>query len=577
LPPAFIVVGPLALVLGVVTVGVTLPVERGAQYTARVALELVVAGGFVAAALYVLAGGRARWFGLLAAGVAGGLCLETWRFSDRPLAYTAGLLFGSLWSAPLLHMVLAFPSGLLRGRWERLFVAGSYTAAIVIQPIPFLFWEEPFRPVCEECPSNLALARADQEVAEVAMAAFLGLGTLAMLLLAAYLVRRVQTAHAHQRSVLLPVAVSMGATLLLTAVSAGAEARGDIEFAQATNLAYLVAFAAVPVAMLTGVLRSRAYRAEAVSGLVERLESPLGPHGLRDALAYALDDPTLEVGYWVPEQERHVDGHGRVVAAAPTPGRTWTAIERAGRPVALIGHDSRLDEDVELVESTGAAVGLALERERLAAALRANVNELRASRARLVEASDAARRRFERDLHDGAQPRLVSLLLNVNLARRNAEGNGAATLLDEIDTELRGILAELRAVASGLLPPALTDLGLEAAVTELAARMPFRVDVGLPTGRLPDRVEVTAYFIIAEALTNAAKHAHPTRVDVRMTLADDRAFLEVRDDGAGGANASGGSGLRGLQDRVDVLEGRLTVSSSAGVGTTVRVDLPCAL
>jgi len=132
-------------------------------------------------------------------------------------------------------------------------------------------------------------------------------------------------------------------------------------------------------------------------------------------------------------------------------------------------------------------------------------------------------------------------------------------------------------VASGLLPPALTDLGLEAAVTELAARMPFRVDVGLPTGRLPDRVEVTAYFIIAEALTNAAKHAHPTRVDVRMTLADDRAFLEVRDDGAGGANASGGSGLRGLQDRVDVLEGRLTVSSSAGVGTTVRVDLPCAL
>jgi signal transduction histidine kinase len=206
----------------------------------------------------------------------------------------------------------------------------------------------------------------------------------------------------------------------------------------------------------------------------------------------------------------------------------------------------------------------------------AEVAELRASRGRLVDASDAARREIERDLHDGVQPRVVALLLNVGMARRAGQVDPAPVVMDDIEHELREILREIRAVASGILPPALTDLGLEAAVTELTARMPFRVEFSMPEGRLPARAEVTAYFVIAEALTNAAKHAEPTRVTVRVSVRRNRATVEINDDGRGGADANGGSGLLGLADRVDTLDGRLTVASPRGAGTTVTAEFSCA-
>jgi signal transduction histidine kinase len=206
----------------------------------------------------------------------------------------------------------------------------------------------------------------------------------------------------------------------------------------------------------------------------------------------------------------------------------------------------------------------------------AEVVELRASRGRLVDASDAARREIERDLHDGVQPRVVALLLNVSVARRAGQLDGAPTVIRDIEHELREILREIRAVASGVLSPALTDLGLEAAVTELTARMPFPVEYSGPSERLPARAEVTAYFVIAEALTNAAKHAAPARVIVRVDVRGDRVTVEVHDDGCGGADADGGSGLLGLADRVDTLDGRLTVASPPDAGTTVTAEFSCA-
>jgi signal transduction histidine kinase len=206
----------------------------------------------------------------------------------------------------------------------------------------------------------------------------------------------------------------------------------------------------------------------------------------------------------------------------------------------------------------------------------AEVAELRASRGRLVDASDAARREIERDLHDGVQPRLVALLLNVSMARRAGQFDQAPAVIDDIEHELREILRDIRALASGILPPALTDLGLEAAVTELTSRMPFRVEVSVPPERLPPRAEVTAYFVVAEALTNAAKHAEPSSVSVRATVHDERVTVEVRDDGCGGANAARGTGLLGLADRVDTLDGRLTIASPSGAGTTVRAEFSCA-
>jgi signal transduction histidine kinase len=204
------------------------------------------------------------------------------------------------------------------------------------------------------------------------------------------------------------------------------------------------------------------------------------------------------------------------------------------------------------------------------------VAQLRASRGRLIDASDAARRDIERDLHDGVQPRLVALLLNVSMARRARQFDQSPAVLDEIEHELRQILNDIRALASGILPPALTDLGLEAAVTELTGRLPFRVEVSVPAERLPTRAEVTAYFVIAEALTNAAKHAEATKVNVSVSVRGDRVTVEVADDGRGGANAAGGTGLLGLADRVDTLDGHLSVASPNGTGTTVYAEFSCA-
>jgi signal transduction histidine kinase len=202
---------------------------------------------------------------------------------------------------------------------------------------------------------------------------------------------------------------------------------------------------------------------------------------------------------------------------------------------------------------------------------------LRASRARIVEATDAARRRLERDLHDGVQQRLVSLLILVKHGRRGVDAGQAAALLDRVEHELAEALNELRALAHGISPAALSDHGLAAAVQELIRRIPLEVRIEtMAAGRLPEPVEVGAYFVIAEALTNVLKHAHVSAASVCVAARNGRLHVEVSDDGSGGARATGGSGLRGLADRIEALGGQLTITSPEGAGTTLRAELPCA-
>jgi signal transduction histidine kinase len=520
----------------------------------------------------VLALGRSRWFGYLSVAAGCAFFVECWRFSDVPLFYTAGLLFGSVWGAVLFQMILAFPSGHLRGRLERWLVGWGYVFCLVAQPLPFLFWDEDFRPVCEDCPRNLAVIDADHGIGEAMMTGFIVVGTVGLLAMAAYFIFRWRRMPRQEREQLVPVVVTFAASIVLALVSAVAEGVGALGVAQAFNVAYLAAFAALPFAFLVALLRTRASRAEAVGELVERLSGDHGRGGLRAALAEALDDPALELAYWLPERECYVDAGGRTLARGED-GRTWTEIAHDGRRLAAVIHDPALSPQ----PATGAAIALALQRERLEAALRANVLELRASRARIVEAGDDARRRIERDLHDGAQQRLVSLLLNLQLERRRLMDGAAAPLLDETERELADALIELRALAAGILPPALTDHGLDAAVHELADRSPLPVAVvAMPERRLPAHVAIAAYFVIAEALTNAAKHAQASRATISAVTTDDRVRVEIADDGIGGASAEAGSGLRGLADRIEALDGRLTIVSHAGAGTTVRAELPCA-
>jgi signal transduction histidine kinase len=213
----------------------------------------------------------------------------------------------------------------------------------------------------------------------------------------------------------------------------------------------------------------------------------------------------------------------------------------------------------------------------LQAQLRANVEELRGSRARVIEAGQRERRRLERDLHDGAQQRLVALSLNLGvLQTRLGADPEAETLLAEARTEIAVSLAELRDLARGLHPAVVSDHGLAVAVESLAARapVPLRLEVDLD-GRLDEAVEVAAYYVICESLANIGKHARATAASVHVSRTGDQLVVEVIDDGVGGADTEGGTGLRGLADRVEALDGRLRVWTPRGGGTRVRAELPC--
>jgi signal transduction histidine kinase len=233
---------------------------------------------------------------------------------------------------------------------------------------------------------------------------------------------------------------------------------------------------------------------------------------------------------------------------------------------------SRIGRDEEIRSA------LSAENAQLTAELRASVEELRASRARIVEAGYAERRRVERDLHDGAQQRLVALTMNLRLARNRLDSDPGATaeLLDEALEELAAATSELRELARGIHPAVLSDHGLEAAIGGLADRSPVPVEIlETPGERLPESVESASYFVIAEALTNVARYAKAERATVRVAQTNGVVEIEVRDDGVGGADPEAGSGLRGLADRVAGLAGRFEVSGEAGEGTTVRARIPC--
>jgi signal transduction histidine kinase len=350
----------------------------------------------------------------------------------------------------------------------------------------------------------------------------------------------------------------------------GATAAADVFF-EVTGFAYI----AIPIAFLVGLMRTRLQRSR-VADLVVELGSSPRPGEVRDAIARTLGDPSLEVAFWLPDEERYVDPAGRPVDVAAGPDRAVTPLEHDGNRLAVLVHDPSLLDDLGLVEAAGAAATLALENARLQVELRARLEEVRASRARLVQAQDAERRRIERDLHDGAQQRLLGVRLALQLAK-DGIGDDAAVdaLLAEADAEVGGALEELRALARGIHPAVLTDEGLAPALGALARRSSVPVDVAVEAERFAPAVEATAYFVACEALANAVKHAGASRVAIDVTRTNGKVTVAVADDGAGGADP-GGPGLRGLRDRVEALDGRLEVASPAGAGTRVTAAIPCA-
>jgi signal transduction histidine kinase len=539
------------------------------------AFTVVAAVSFVSAGLVALARRHERWTGslMIAAGFA--IFASTLVNADGSLPFTIALAAGGIPAAIVAHLVLAFPDGHLHSMWERLVVGMAYFNAVVVQPVMLMFMGIEQVNGCP-CPHNLLFVRDDQamHMALMDLERYTGLAVAAGVVL--LLVQRWRVASRPLRRALLPILVSGGVATALRGASWLASALPYSGAPIKLQVAERLAFGVVPIAYLAGLFQLRMGRLGA-SDLIVELSRGVEPGRLRDAIARALRDPSLEVGYWIRDPDEYVDVEGHAVSVVPTAGRAVTILERHGRKVAALVHDPALSEDPALLDAVSSAAGLALENERLLVELRAQLEEVRDSRARMAEASVAERRRLERNLHDGAQQRLVTLSLHLRMAQETLRDDpGAAeALLENVGDDLKQALQELRELARGLHPAVLTDRGLAPALQSLANRAPFSVEIdGVPAQRLPDAVEAAVYYVVAESLTNAAKHSGASEGRIEMSTTPQTVVVEIHDNGSGGANLANGTGIRGLVDRVEALGGKLRLHSQPDTGTIIRAELP---
>lgn len=564
------VLWPAVLVTGAVTAALILTSDRVDRPVATAMLALLVGLTWAVTGLLEWRRNPASRVGLLMMGCALAWFLGRLSLTDPSAAFTIGIFLSPLFFAFFGHVLLAFPYGRLTSWFARTIVTVGYLDTTVLIAAGIVFYEsDPGEP------ENLALIEANNALSDVLRNTARGIGIACFLAILAILAHRWRHATPRWRRTFALVFWTGAAASALSAVAILTRTPyrplGPIEV-----VAYLL-IAAVPVALTMDLLRGKIERG-AVADLVLELGDTRAPGKLRDALARALHDPSLSLAYWLPERDGYFDVEGRPVEL-PGDGssRVATIVEREGRPVAALVHDAALGDE-QLVSAVGAAAGLALENERLQADLRARLTELRASRARIVDAADAERRRLERNLHDGTQQRLVSVSMALGLAesKLNADPQAAGQILEEARQALGTALQELRDFSQGIHPPVLTERGLGPALKELVYLAPMSIELDVPDGeRLPEPVETAVYYLVAEALANAAKYASADTVSVTVERRNGSAFIEVADDGIGGADPGKGSGLRGLSDRVEALGGSLAVESVPGLGTRLRAEIPC--
>ncbi len=495
--------------------------------------------------------------------------LSTLSVSSRDVPYTLGEALRLLPLVLFLHVFLAYPTGRLRHPFERALVAAAYLAAVGFQILRMLlggFGSQNLLEVVDQ-PGTAGVVRWAQ-VTAISVLALTAVGVLVL--------RRRGASRPLRRSPELLVTSFILALVLIAAGIIVANFDGPAHAPMRAVTFTMIGIA--PVAFLVGLLQSRLARSKAGDLLVE-LQGDPAPAVLRDALARALRDPSLKLVYWLPEFESWADLEGRAVQLPqPAEGRATILSDRDGVHVAALLHDPALDDEPELLAAVSAGAAIALEKGRLHTELRARLEELKGSRARVIEAGQKERQRLERDLHDGAQQRLIALSLELGLLEQRMEKDPEARAsLDRARGEIAASLGELRDVAHGLHPAIVSGHGLVIALESLAARapVPARLTVELE-GRLDEWLEVAAYYVVAESLTNVGKHAQATSVTIDVARANGEVVVEVVDNGVGGADTEGGSGLRGLADRVEALGGRLRVWTPHGGGTRVRAEIPCA-
>jgi signal transduction histidine kinase len=560
--------GVAAMAACVVTAGLASVNEELYQPALRVLLVWWVTLPFIFAGIVAWQRRPDSAFGqlLILAGFVNQVSVLQW--ASQPLLNTVGQLCDLLVAAILLHVFLAYPTGRLAGRAEHVVVIIGYLAAVGLQVVVLTLGGFNDR--------HLLTVVKRPDAAEVVQDLQLLLISALSLFGVVLLWRRWRSLPLWQRRLPTQIVIhcfSLSLVMVAALLIAGAF---QLPVFEILRLATFAVVGLAPLAFLAGLLDARLAKA-GVGELLVQLRATPTPD-LQQLLARALRDPTLSLVYWLPQYGSWADQDGNpTTLPEPDSGRKVTLVKQDGEQIAALVYDATLGEEPELVEAVSAAAGIALENGRLQAELRARLQELHGSRTRVVEAQQSERRRLERNLHDGAQQRLVALALELGmLAEQTNTDSATQTRLKRARSEVAQSLDELRDIARGLHPAVVSGHGLAVALESLVAATPLEVQLktdGLP--RLSEPVEVAAYYVVSESLTNAAKHAQAKRVTVDVGVTDGTLIAEIVDDGIGGADSERGTGLRGLADRVEALNGRLRIWSAVGVGTRVRAEIPC--
>jgi signal transduction histidine kinase len=478
---------------------------------------------------------------------------------------TIGELLDSLPLAVLLHLLLAFPSGRVVGRAARWAVVAGYLVAIVLQ-----------------IPQALV---SDEGLADLVwnVQAVLGLCVLAAVFVLTS--RRLATSPPVIRRQLAPfIGYGCVAIALIAVCVAVLHLQPDPAITALTILVQVAVVSVLPVAFVVGMLAGAFGRAGEVQEVALGLaEASADPALLDELVIRALGDPSARV-YWATDAGQFVDSAGRP-RRSPIDQGGWWPIEAAGVDIGALAFDRELIADSDLVATVSAPLALAITNRKLVVDLRAAVNDLDAaaeqlktSRRRIVVAADAERRRIARDLHDGAQQRIVLIGIEAQRIGRRAENPPfVRTVAERVSEQLRLLLDELRALVHGIMPATLQERGLRAGIAALADQMPMpvRFEVVGALDRMPAEVESTGYFVVAEAFANTVKHAQAQNVSITLRSGGGRLEIAVTDDGSGPGAAEPGFGLRSLQDRVAALDGTVTVRPGPAGGTILRAEFAC--
>ncbi len=528
-------------------------------------------------------------FGPLLVAAGYGWFLTTLAESGNGVLYSIGRFSAWMVELGIVFLVLAFPSGRLGTKGDRALVIASATlvatlylpTALLVEhyPVP-----SPYGGCQSGCPGNsFFLLQSEPAWIDSVVRPLRELLTILILLaVTGRVATRVHNATSLMRRTLGPVlAVAIAHALLLSLAVVVRRAAPDSQLIAVLAWTLALTLPALAAAFLLGLLRWRLFIADALSTLGTHLHPNLAPRELRDALRAALDDPSLRLAYWVPANGGGwVDVRGRPFRLpGPYEERCVTEVRDGDRRIAAIVHDGALRDQQELVDAAASYARIALENQHLSAKVVSSLRQIRASRARILAAADEERRRIERDLHDGAQQRLVAMRIKLQLAEELLEREPARgrIKLHALGDELDETLEEIRSLSHGVYPSLLADAGLAEALRAVALRTPIPASVHPDgVGRYSREIESAVYFCCLEAIQNASKHATDA-TEIIISLADTNGlWFEVRDDGGGfDVEAAGNSaGLTNMHDRLAALGGDLMIWSVPGEGVVVSGILP---